>query len=139
MRVSSLSWRAQNVPSQRIISSKMTIHKFSFLKLAIFFKTYYFQVSYFAPKRHNTNYCNNEFTAGCAHLIAYETLREYVLGNSNPDIICKRPCIHQEFKISKFELKLWPSRVANTSRLNVYLASTEVTIKGMHNRLALIK
>ena len=87
-----------------------------------------FQASYFAPKRHNTSYCSDEVTAGCAHIIVKESLRTYVGGGGGSGS-CRRPCVNHKYKTSQFRLKMWPPRVGNTSRLFLYLASTDVKLR----------
>ena len=72
-----------------------------------------FQASYFAPKRANIRYCQNEFTAGCAHIIIKESLRQLVNGKFPG---CEIPCVQENYKFSQFSLKQWENRVYNTSR-----------------------
>ena len=84
------------------------------------------QVSYFAPKRDDVAYCTSEATAGCAHKIAKETLRHLVGGNFAN---CKTPCVNQNYELSHFKLNMWPPRAPNSSRLFLYLSSTNVLVE----------
>ena len=73
-----------------------------------------FQASFLAPKRPNTHYCQDEITAGCAHMIVKETLRNFVSGHYQAE--CTKPCVQPQYKLSQFALNMWPRKVQNTSR-----------------------
>jgi hypothetical protein len=83
------------------------------------------QVSYFAPLRNHSVYCEDEVTAACAHVIAKETMRQLV-GSNFPN--CMLPCRHQKYELLQFVLNMWPPRVPNSSRLFVYLSSSDVMV-----------
>ena len=87
----------------------------------------HFQASFLAPKRPDTHYCQDEITAGCAHMIVKETLRNFVSGHYQRQ--CPTPCVQSQYKLSQFALNLWPTEVENTSRLFLYLKSTDVEVE----------
>ena len=62
----------------------------------------------------NTHYCQDEITAGCAHMIVKETLRNFVSGHYQAE--CTKPCVQPQYKLSQFALNMWPRKVQNTSR-----------------------
>ena len=79
-----------------------------------------------APKRPNTHYCQDEITAGCAHMIVKETLRNFVSGHYQAQ--CIQNCVQPGYKLSQFALNLKP-KAQNTSSLFLYLKTTNVEIE----------